>query len=452
MISDPFIIAYMQTILVVGAGKTSVYLIDYLLSHAARAKWKVIVADNNADAIHDKTKHHPLSEAVILDIFDNERRAELVSQSDIVISLMPPELHTLLAKDCLTFKKHLITSSYVSPEMRALDTEAKAAGVMFMGEMGLDPGIDHMTANHLIYSIQKVAGTITSFKSYTGGLVSSESDTNPWHYKFSWNPRNVVLAGSKGAKYVSNGKEVELTYKEVFANPKKGAKIDGVNPLVYYANRDSMDYLAKYDLPDVKTFLRATYRYQGFIKGWNVLVQLGLTDPEDNVTATTYAGWIREKNNFTTDKPLIEQVAEKMELDVTDTPITMVQWLGIFEDQTITPAKTNSADILLDVLLDKWTMKPDDKDLVVMRHEVEYMHKGNKKTTLISTMTLKGENSKYSAMAKTVGLPMAILAKLVLTNKIKPPVGVQIPNMSAVYRPVLAELSENGITFKDEIH
>lgn len=442
---------YMQTILVVGAGKTSVFLIDYLLAHAQRFGWKVVVADNNLEAITDKTNNHSSSEALVLDINDDTNRAKAVSKADIVVSLLPPNLHILLAKDCLQYKKNLITSSYISPEMKALDGQVKEAGLMFMCEMGLDPGIDHMTASQIVFGIQKVAGSITSFKSYTGGLVSSESDTNPWHYKFSWNPRNVVLAGSSGAKFWSNGKIVDIEYSELFAHPKKGAKIEGVGSLVYYPNRDSIDYMGLYDLPDVKTFLRATYRYQGFIRGWNVLVQLGLTDPNDKVKDTTYTSWIRTKNGFDQSKPLINQVAEKMEMEVTDSPITMVAWLGIFEDEPIKPKKTNSADILLDVLMQKWAMQPDDKDLVVMRHEVEYLHKGNKKTTLVSTMTLKGQDSKRSAMAKTVGLPMAILTKLVLTNKIKAPTGVLIPNMPTVYRPVLAELADNGIVFKEEI-
>lgn len=411
----------------------------------------MIVADNSLEAINDKTNNHPAAEAQVLDITDDKKRAALVAKSDIVVSLLPPALHILLANDCLKHKKHLITSSYVSPEMKELDAQAKKAGLMFMCEMGLDPGIDHMTATHIIHGIQKVAGVITSFKSFTGGLVSSESDTNPWHYKFSWNPRNVVLAGRDGAKYLSNGKIVDIPYGEVFAHPKRGAKIDGVGPLVYYPNRDSLTYMELYDLPDVKTFLRATYRYQDFIKGWNVLVQLGLTDPDDKVKDSTYAGWVRTKNGFDDKKPLIKQVADKMGLPADDTPITMVEWLGIFDDEPIKPKKNNSADILLDVLLRKWVLKPDDKDLVVMRHELEYIHKSNKKTTLVSTMALKGVNAKYSAMAKTVGLPMAILTRLVLNKKIKPPLGVCIPNMASVYRPVLAELSEHGIVFKEEI-
>jgi len=441
----------MQTILVAGAGKTSVFLIDYLLANSQRMSWKVIVADSNLDAIIDKTNRHPNSEAVVLDIFDEQRRAELVERADIVISLLPPALHILLAEDCLKYKKNLVTSSYISDEMKALEPRVKEAGLMFMCEMGLDPGIDHMTANQIIHGIQKVAGSITSFKSFAGGLVSSESDTNPWHYKFSWNPRNVVLAGSNGGKYLSNGKVVDVSYAELFAHPKRGAKIDGAGTLVYYPNRDSVAYMDKYDLPDVKTFLRATYRYSGFMRGWNVLIQLGLTDPNDTVNATTYAEWVRNKNGFDPNKPLIEQVAAKLDTSVTDTYINMAAWLGIFEDKPIQPAKTNSADILLDVLLNRWAMKPNDKDLVIMRHEVEYLHKNNSKTTLTSTMTVKGDNSKYSAMAKTVGLPMAILAKLVLSKKIKPPVGVLIPSMPLVYKPVLAELRDHGIVFKEEI-
>lgn len=442
---------YMQTILVAGAGKTSVYLIDYLLAHSAKSGWKVIVTDSNLDTITDKTNNHPNSEAVVTDITDDRQREELVQRADIVLSLMPPALHTLLAHDCIRHKKHLITSSYVSPEMRAMDEDAKKAGVMFMCEMGLDPGIDHMTANHIIHGIRKVAGVITSFKSYTGGLIAPECDDNPFHYKISWNPRNVVLAGRDGAKFLLNGKIVDQPYKEVFANPKRGARIEGAGTLVYYANRDSLSYMQLYDLPDVKTFLRATYRYQGYIRAWNVLVQLGLTDPDDKVTATTYADWVRQKNNFNLSKQVSEQVAAKMGLERDDTAIEAAAWLGIFEETPLRQKRNNSADILLDILVEKWELKPQDKDMVIMRHEVEYIHKNNKKTTLLSTMTLKGTDSKHSAMAKTVGLPMAILARMVLTKKLKPPTGILIPNMPAIYRPVLAELAEHGIIFKEEI-
>ncbi|MCB0700676.1 MAG: saccharopine dehydrogenase NADP-binding domain-containing protein [Chitinophagales bacterium] len=440
----------MQTALVVGAGKTSVYLIEYLLKHAPRNKWNIIVADSNMDAIADKIGDDSYAEAVVLDITDNKQRASLVKRADIVISLMPPQLHHILAEDCLTHKKHLITASYVSPEMKALHEKAKQAGLMFMCEMGLDPGIDHMTAHSIINSIHKVAGSIIGFQSYAGGLIAPESDNNPWHYKFTWNPYNVVTAGNAGAKYLYKGKVVEIPYESVFANPGKGSKIQDVGQMMCYPNRDSLKYLELYDLPDVKTFIRGTYRYKGFIRAWNIIVHLGLTDTSDTVSAKTYAEWVRLKNNFD-ETSLKTQIADKMGITIDDKSITMIEWLGILYDEPITSNKRNSADILLDVLLRKWELKPRDRDMVIMVNEVEYEHKNNGKTKLRSTMVLKGENNKYSAMAKTVGLPMGILAKLILTKKVVPPTGVHIPNMQSIYKPVLAELEEHGIVFHEEV-
>lgn len=441
----------MQTILVIGAGKTSIYLIEYLLFHANRNKWKVIVADTNHGAIIDKTQNHPLSEAAVSDITLEKNRVELISRSDLVISLLPPSLHILVARDCLKLKKHLITSSYVSPEMQELDIKAKEEGLMFMCEMGLDPGIDHMTANKAIHSIQKVAGIITSFKSYTGGLIAPESDTNPWHYKFTWNPRNVVLAGNMGAKYLSNNKEANIPYEELFANPKRLSKTNNALPLEYYPNRDSISYLDKYDLPDIRTFMRATLRYSGFMEAWNILVQLGLTAPDDAVTANTLAEWIKNKNGFNSDTSLEKQIAGKLNINTNDKSLEKVKWLGILEDKPLPQTPNNSADILLSILLDKWTLNDDDKDMIIMRHDFDYTHRSGQKTSLSCTMTLIGEDDKYSAMAKTVGLPMAILAKLLLSNKVQAIPGVQIPNIAPIYKPVLAELESHGIVFEETV-
>lgn len=441
----------MQTILVVGAGKTSVYLIEYLLNHSHKNNWNVIVADNDITAIYDKIGNHSKAEAEVLDITNNEAREELVAKSDIVVSLMPPHLHILLAKDCLKHKKHLITSSYVSPEMQQLDNEAKEAGLMFMCEMGLDPGIDHMTSCKMIDSIHKVAGKITSFKSYAGGLIAPECDNNPWHYKFTWNPRNIVLAGQMGARHLVNGKKQELSYKEVFASPKRYGSVKGAGMMYYYPNRDTLNYLEKYDLPDVKTFLRATFRYPDFISGWNTLIQLGLTTPDDTIQSNTYAGWIAEKNGLDTTQNIKAQATDLLNIAPDSKIANMLTWLGIFEDLPIPTKKRSSADILLDLLLGKWSMHPEDKDMIVMVHEVEYEHRNNNKTKLTGTMILKGEDGKHSAMAKTVGMPMAILTKMILTGKIAPIAGVHIPRMQAVYKPVLAELEEHGIEFTEEV-
>ncbi len=440
----------MQTILVAGAGKSSTYLIHYLLSHAPRNKWTVIVADGSADAIAEKTKGSPYAESAVIDITSAADRQRLVKRADIVVSLMPPHLHILLAKDCLEFKKNLITSSYISPEMREMDAAVKEAGLMFMCEMGLDPGIDHMTANKIIHSTQRVAAVITSFKSYCGGLIAPESDDNPWHYKFSWNPRNIITAGLGGAQYLANGKELEVPYEQIFDGNKK-IRVDSLGSLAYYPNRDSLRYLDLYDVPEIKTFLRATLRHPDFCKGWNAVIQLGLTNDQDALAnANTYAQWLQSKTGYLNNVSLKEHVAQKLDVQPQDKVMKMLEWMGLFNDQPLPAKAKTSAEALLELLLAKWEMQPADKDMVVMQHEVEYMHR-EKKIKLTSTMVLKGDDRENSAMAKTVGLPMAVLARMVLNNKITPPKGVLIPSMPSVYKPVMTELHHHGINFTEEI-
>ena len=441
----------MQTILIAGAGKSSIFLIQYLLTHAPRNKWKVIVADGDENAIAEKIKKSPYAEAAVIDISKASDREPLVKRADIVISLMPPHLHIHLAKDCLKHKKNLITSSYISDEMREMDKAVKEAGLMFMCEMGLDPGIDHMTANKIIHSIHRVAGTIISFKSYCGGLIAPESDNNPWHYKFSWNPRNVITAGFGGAKYLSAGKHVEVPYEKMFEHNKK-VKVDDLGMLAYYPNRDSLRYLDIYDVPDIKTFMRATLRHPSFCKGWNAIITLGLTNQDDafDTKGYTYASLLKERTGFKDKGTLQQHVARLLGVDEDDKVISMLQWLGLFEEISLKPGKFSSADVLLELLLDKWKMASIEKDMVAMQHEIEYMHK-DRKIKLTSSMVIKGENREYSAMAKTVGLPIAILARMVLTKKIKPPTGVILPIMASIYRPVLTELTHHGIVFTEEV-
>lgn len=441
----------MQTILVAGAGKSSNYLIHYLLTNASRNKWKVIITDANLAAQQQKISSYSSAVGIEADITDPAQREPLVQKADLVISILPPTLHILLAKDCLKYKKNLITSSYISDEMKALDAEVKAAGLMFMCEMGLDPGIDHMTASKIIHSIQRVAGTITSFKSYCGGLIAPESDNNPWHYKFTWNPKNVVTAGFGGAKYLLNGRIVEVPYERMFDNPKK-IKVGDTGQFVWYPNRDSLRYLDLYEVPDVKTFMRATLRNPVFMKGWNALIVCGLTRQDDviDTAGMTYAKWLRQTTLCPADFSLTRHVARMLEVTEDDKLMGLLQWLGLFGELQLPVGKFSSADILLSLLLEKWDMKPGDKDMVIMKHEIEYSHKGGK-VKLSSNMVVTGENREHTAMAKTVGLPIGILGKLVLSGKIVTPVGVCIPNMPSVYRPVLTELAHYGIVFNDEI-
>ncbi len=440
----------MQTILIAGAGKSSIYLIQYILTYAPRNKWKVIIADSDAKLIKEKVGRSTFVEIAAIDITSAVQREPLVKRADIVISLMPPQLHIHLAKDCLKHKKHLITSSYISDEMKEMDEDVKKAGLMFMCEMGLDPGIDHMTASKIIHGIHRVAGSITSFKSYCGGLIAPGSDNNPWHYKFSWNPKNVVAAGMGGARFLNKGKEEDVPYEQMFAGNKK-VQVPGAGTLAYYPNRDSLRYLDIYEVPEIKTFLRATLRHPSFSKGWQALIELGLTTQDDMIDAkgNTYASWVKGKCGHSGKASLQQFITQKLKID-DEKMLPMLAWLGLFEEQPLPAGKRSSADILLQILLDKWQMAPEDKDMVVMLHEFEYTHKG-RKTKLSSSMVIEGENREHSAMAKTVGLPIGILARLVLGNKIVPPKGVVMPVMPSVYRPVLTELAHYGIVFKEEV-
>lgn len=441
----------MLTVLIAGAGKSSAHLIEYMLSNA-KQKWRVVVMDSNPEMIAEKLNGHPKGEAAVIDITDDHARQQLVKNADIVLSLMPPHLHYLLAKDCLKFKKNLITSSYVSDEIKALDAEARKAGISMMCEMGLDPGIDHMSANAIIHGVQRIAGSIQSFKSYCGGLVAPESDDNPWHYKISWNPRNIVLAGKQGAVWLENGKQHEAKYEQLFSASKK-IKVNDLGSLSYYPNRDSLKYLSLYSLPEIKTFMRATLRHPAFMKGWDLVIKAGLVNEEDKFQAdnSSYADWTAKMIGVTNDAKLREQFKKKFGAD--EKEMKQMDWLGLFDNRRINGVgQLSSADILQTLLEERWKMKALDKDMVVMQHQIDYERKGVL-VKLTSSMIVTGDNRQYSAMSKTVGLPMAILAKKILLQEIstKNITGVHIPVMPEVYVPVLKELKKNGIEFVEII-
>lgn len=441
----------MLKVLIAGAGKSSSHLIDYMLSNA-KQKWRVIIMDSNPEMIAEKLAGHPKGEAAVIDVKDDNARQALVKQADIVLSLMPPDLHYLLAKDCIKFKKNLITSSYVSDDIRALDEEAKNAGITMMCEMGLDPGIDHMSSNAIIHGVQRIAGSIQSFKSFCGGLVAPESDDNPWHYKISWNPKNIVLAGKKGAEWLENGKTLEAKYEQLFASNKK-IKVDGVGPLGYYPNRDSLKYIDLYNLEDVKTFMRATLRHPSFTKGWDVVIKAGLVNETDSIVVDniSYADWVAKTIGGTNDDSLRSFFKSKCGAD--DKEMKQMDWLGLFDNRRINGTGSMSSSEILQLLLEeKWKMKALDKDMVVMEHQIEYERRGTL-INLTSTMVVTGESRQHSAMSKTVGMPIAILAKKILLQEISTRniLGVQIPVMPDVYVPVLKELKKSGIEFTEVV-
>nr|MBU9936067.1 saccharopine dehydrogenase NADP-binding domain-containing protein [Ferruginibacter sp.] len=347
----------MKTIVLIGAGKSATVLIDYLVAEARINDWKFIVADSNREQVLSKTNNSPFAEAVQLDVTNEAQRTELIQKAHVVISMMPPALHFLIAKDCVEYRKHLLTASYLDDKMKSLQDEVNERKLLFLCEMGLDPGIDHMSAMRIIDGIKAKGGSITSFKSHCGGLVAPESDDNPWHYKISWNPRNIVMAGQSGAVYKLNNETKTVKYADLFDVSNK-IVFDGLENLAFYPNRDSLSYIPTYKLPDAATFMRTTLRHVDFFRGWNAIVHAGLTNETENIqpTGLTFAKWSAPVLPF-----------------VNDENKAMLQFLGLFEDALVPATAKNSADILQFLAETKLKMLPADKDMIVMLHEFEYV-------------------------------------------------------------------------------
>ncbi len=441
--------AYMKNILIIGAGRSSSSLIKYLLAHSNEESWNVTVGDVSMDLVKQKIDNHPNARAIIFDVNNQAQREEEIKNADIVISMLPPSMHINVAKDCVKFKTHLATASYVSKEMAELDAVAKDAGVILMNEMGLDPGIDHASAMQVIDKIHEEGGTLTSFKSYCGGLVAPESNDNPWGYKFSWNPRNVVLAGQGTAKFIENGNYKYLPYNRLFTQIEQ-IEVDDLGRFDGYANRDSLSYRKLYSIENIPTMLRGTLRNIGYCNAWNVLVKLGLTDDSYTIASSnnlTYRELLEAflpEGKETIKQKLIDFMGEEMSSE----DLAKIEWLGIFEDRKITLNDATPAQILQQVLEEKWKLKAHDKDMIVMQHQFEYVIAG-KPNKLTSSLIVKGEDQMYTAMAKTVGLPLAIVTKLILQNKIQSR-GVILPVTKDIYIPLLTELANLDIKFEEK--
>ena len=432
----------MKTILLFGAGKSATVLIDQLIADAEVNNWKFIIADASKELILSKTRNSPFAEAVELDINNEKAREALIQRAHVVISMMPPDLHFIVAKDCVEYRKHLLTASYLDDKIKSLKDEISNRKLFFLCEMGLDPGIDHMSAHKMIDEIKAAGGVISSFKSHCGGLVAPESDDNPWRYKISWNPRNIVMAGKAGAVYKLNGQVVKENYEELF-KPERGVQLDEeLGFLSWYPNRDSLPYIDLYGLHDAETFLRTTLRYPDFMYGWNNIVELQLTDETKcyETDGMSLAGFFKQhfgKVNFG------EWLNKKPDADIT---IKQLIWLGMDDAKThINKGFCSAADVLQFAMEKHLALLPMDKDMIVMLHELEYKVQSTA-YKVQSSLIVKGEDSLRTAMAKTVGLPLAIAAKLILNETIKLR-GLHIPTHIEIYEPVLKELEEHGIRF-----
>jgi len=420
-----------KQIVLFGAGKSSTCLINYLLKASAHNQWHLTVADSNLLLAQSKIGLSALASAVFISAENDQHRSALIKTGDLIISLLPPALHFLVAQDCVKYRKNLLTASYVDDQIMSLGEAVKSNELFFLCEMGLDPGIDHMSSVKLIHDIKQQGGEITSYVSHCGGLVAPESDVNPLRYKISWNSRNIVLAGKAGATFKINNIIKHLNYEEVFSSCKQ-INIGPLGKLVSYPNRDSLNYLPVYNLNDAVTFMRTTLRYPEFCTAWNSIVKAGLTNDMApvHVKRLTFRKWSQEILPF-----------------VNDSNREQLEYLGLFDDALVPYTCISSADILQFLLESKMMMLPDDKDMVVMMHEVAYLLEG-KHYRRESLLIVKGRDNVHTAMAKTVGLPLGIAAKLILQEKIKL-TGLHIPVLREIYEPVLKELALEGIVFEE---
>ena len=438
----------MKTILILGAGRSSSSLISYFLEHAAANEWNVIVGDLSVEAARERIGSDG-GQAVQFDIKDEVSSAQRVGESDIVVSLLPADFHPLVAKLCLSLKKHFLSASYVSEDMNKFHKEALEKGLLLLNECGLDPGIDHMSAMQVINRLKGMGGVLTSFESFTGGLITPDTDPeNPWRYKFTWNPRNVVMAGQGTAKFLMDGQFKYVPYQQLF---KRTTPVE-VSGTLYegYPNRDSLKYLNSYGLQGIKTMIRGTLRSAGFCSAWNILVLLGCCDDSyvmENVAGMTHRDFINSFLPGGQAGSVDEKICSVFGLSPGQADIQRLRWSGLFSDAKIGLAAGSPAKILEHILNRRWGLMPGDRDLIVMWHRFGYTLNGSVKS-LVSHLTVPGQDETQTAMAKTVGLPLGIAAKLLLQGKIRKR-GVAIPIDEEIYAPVLSELNALGIVFKE---
>ena len=441
----------MKNILIIGAGKSSSSLIKYLLDKSNEENLQLTIGDLSTKNAEKLINNHKNAKAIILDVFDEHQREKEIGKTDLVISMLPARFHVNVAKDCIKFKKHLVTASYVSKEMKALDEAAKENDLIFMNEIGLDPGLDHMSAMQVIDRIRDNDAKIVLFESFCGGLVAPESDTNLWNYKFTWNPRNVVLAGQGGAAmFIQESTYKYIPYHKLFRRTEF-LNINGSGKFEAYANRDSLKYRSAYGLDDIPTMYRGTIRKVGFSRAWNIFVQLGMTDDSYTIEDSENMSYRDFVNLFLAYSPSdsVElKLRSYLKIDQDD-----VMWEKLVELDLFNPKKkiglvnATPAQMLQKILQDSWTLQENDKDMIVMQHLFGYEIDGEKRQ-IESSLVVEGENQTYTAMAKTVGLPVAIAALKILKGEIKTP-GVQIPISKEVYIPILKELENYGIKFTE---
>jgi saccharopine dehydrogenase (NAD+, L-glutamate forming) len=440
----------MKKILILGAGLSASSLIKYLLEHSEDNEWKVIVGDKSKELAEKKIAGHTNGKALYFDVFNDVQTANEISNADVVISMLPARFHHLIARQCVKQGVHMITASYISKEISELDPEAKENGVLLLNEMGVDPGIDHMSAMQVIDRVRGMGGNIKAFESSTGGLVAPEYDNNPWNYKFTWNPRNVVVAGQGVSRFLHNNQLKFIPYHKLFERTELVEILD-YGKFEIYPNRDSLKYREIYNLNGISTLFRGTIRRPGYSKAWNVFVQLGMTDDSyfiEDCENMTYRYFINSFLEFRKNIPVERKLADYLEIDEDSEVMEKLKWSGILDRKPIGMKRGTPAQILQNLVESKWKLGNDDKDMIIMQHKFIYEFDDIEKE-LKSTMVVKGNDQVHTAMSITVGIPVAIAAKLLLQDKIKVR-GVHLPVEKDIYVPVMKELEDYGIRFIEE--
>jgi saccharopine dehydrogenase-like NADP-dependent oxidoreductase len=441
----------MKKVLILGAGLSTSSLIKYMIDHSEEYDWGIKLGDISLALCEKKLAGHKNGEAFVFDV-RNQKQVDLeVKNADMVISMLPASLHHIVAKGCLEHAVNMVTASYVSEEVRAMDQKAKEKGIVMLNEVGVDPGIDHMSAMQVIDRIKEKGGKILEFESNTGGLVAPKYDNNPWNYKFTWNPKNVVLAGQGNSQFLHNGMFKYIPYNKLFERYERINVLD-LGEFEAYPNRDSLCYKTIYGLDDVKTIFRGTIRRPGYCKAWNAFVQLGMTSDDyifSNSKDATYRQFINSYLPYDVEKPVEHKVADYLKVDEDSAMMYKLRWLGIFNDDVIGLEQATPAEILQQLLESKWSLDTDDIDMIVMQHQFVYELNDEIKK-IYSSMVVYGEDNVHTAMSISVGLPLAIAAKMLLTGGITDLTGVHIPTVKEIYEPIMKELENYKIRFTEE--
>lgn len=437
----------MKKILVLGAGRSSTALISYLLENGANEQWSVTIGEKDLQLAQQK---FPEAQCVSFDIFSTADAAQLISTMDLVISMLPASLHVHVAKICANQGKHLLTASYLADDIKSLSDDFQKNDALCIMELGLDPGIDHMSAMKVLDRIKAAGHELTAFETFTGGLLAEDAQkSNPWQYKFTWNPRNIVMAGTGTVKFIQEGRYKYIPYHRLFDRTEV-IFIPGYGYFEGYANRDSLKYQDLYGLRGIRTLYRGTLRRPGFCKAWNIFVQIGATDDSyemEHVDQLTHRQFINSFLRYNPHDSVELKLAHYVNIGMESEEMYKLQWLGLFTDEPVGLSKGTPAQILEHILKKKWTLDASDRDMIVMWHKFNYLENGEPRE-IQSHMIAVGDDSLNTAMAKTVGLPLGIAAKLILQDKIKLS-GVHVPTIKTLYEPILDELEKMGFEFSE---